>query len=460
MQDHAASGKEPVHRADVLSPSPLRRSAQSGTYTINGEAGSTIAGRYLVEETIHQGTVTSIVAARHIGLGTKVAIKFLCPEFRRDPAMIARFSEQARSLAEIQSDHVLRVFDVGATLSLGTYVVLEHVEGRSLAQILQAHGPLPEARAVEYALQVCKALAVAHASGIVHRKIKPDSLFLARRRDFEALRVLDFFEDENAGRAHAKKLPSSLPASPYLAPEVIRCDASVDRRADIWSIGVTLYELITGTTHLETFSLETFPLETSPLQTLPLERRTYRSDPSLPAAQPQQPVLSAAIRMVIMRCMQADPVHRYQSVDELAAALIPLTTLTEVFRGNLTGVFSRQMLAAASAQARAAQLPPQKWKSKSGRVPVDPLGSVPALATPRSLYGKLVASWRERVFALPDAVFKRRHLIYVTIAIGIGSAIALALSSVRQNASLHHSDAAGASSVSVSTAYSSTTARR
>jgi serine/threonine protein kinase len=363
--------------------------------------------------------MTIIVKGRHPELGTEVAIKFLSPEFRRDARVIARFCEAAKSLARIQSEHVVRVLDVGSTLSLGPYVVVEHVEGRSLGAILREEGPFPESRAVKYALQVCKALSVAHACGVVHRNIKPESLFLAQRGEFEALRVLGFFEDD--GGAVDNSSLSSLPSRPNQAPEVIRRDSNIDHRADIWSIGMTLHELIAGTTQLGMLPRRTGP---------------HGSSPGFPPAPAPQQTLSTAVRTVIMRCLQGAPAHRYQSVDELAAALIPLTTMTEVFRGNLTGVFSRQMLAAALAQSQAAQsqaaqspLKQQKWVSNSSSAWGSRIAASPALAMPIALCNWLFTTWREELFALPDAVFKRRHLIYIALVIALVSLIAIGFAS-------------------------------
>src|SRR4051812_40570746 len=161
--------------------------------------GSTIAGRYRVERPIGEGAMGAVALARHVSLDETVAIKFLRPDLRRDPVAIARLSREAKALARIKSDHVARVLDVGVTLSVGPYMVMEYLEGTDLGDLIEAEGPLPPARAVECVLQVCEALTVAHTAGITHRDIKPQNLFLARHGQFETLKVLDFGIAEDIG---------------------------------------------------------------------------------------------------------------------------------------------------------------------------------------------------------------------------------------------------------------------
>jgi hypothetical protein len=193
--------------------------------------------------------------------------------------------------------------------------------------VLHAEGPLPLPRAVDYLLQACKGLAMAHAAGIVHGQLDTSRLLLARRGAFETLKVIDF---PTLGAAPAELLgegspPRSQRGDP--APEVLRRAAPIDGRADVWSLGAVLFELVSGR-----------PALTSTAGSAELG---------------QDVALSPALRRIIARCLQPDPTQRFPDVDELAAELLPLTTLNEVFRGSLTGSFSRQMMMAAAAQAHA-----------------------------------------------------------------------------------------------------------
>lgn len=337
--------------------------------------GSTIAGRYRVERPIGEGAMGAVALARHVSLDETVAIKFLRPELRRDPVANARLAREAKALARIKSDHVARVLDVGATLSYGPYMVMEYLEGTDLGEVLESEGPLPVARAVECVLQLCEALTVAHTAGIVHRDIKPQNLFLARHGQFETLKILDFgiAEDlppggapfasapgeSSGGAARAAVAPGLSPVygtPSYMAPERVRNDPGADHRSDIWSVGVVLHELVTGRA---TFDAPTITetcariVSSAPIE---LER--------------DEAVLPSALRSIIARCLARDPAQRYQSVEELTAALAPLGTMHERFRGRSTGAFSRRLLEEELAQqakspepiAAAAHAPLPSWE--------------------------------------------------------------------------------------------------
>jgi eukaryotic-like serine/threonine-protein kinase len=329
--------------------------------------GSTIAGRYRVERPIGEGAMGAVALARHVSLDEAVAIKFLPPELRRDPAANARLSREAKALARIKSDHVARVLDVGTTLSVGPYMVMEYLEGVDLGAVLESEGPLPVARAVECVLQVCEALTVAHTAGITHRDIKPQNLFLARHGQFETLKILDFGIAEDSGPPSSTRVAEltdgdcevrSRESAPvygtpsYMAPERVRNDPDADHRSDIWSVGVVLHELVTGRA---VFDAETIT-ETC--------ARIVSDEPI--ALEPSSAVLPPNLRSIIARCLERDPGRRYQSVEELAAALAPLGTMHERFRGRSTGAFSRRLFEEEIAQrskAVAAALPAPPWQA-------------------------------------------------------------------------------------------------
>lgn len=295
--------------------------------------GSTIAGRYRVERPIGEGAMGAVALARHVTLDEAVAVKFLPPELRRDPVAIARLSREAKALARIKSDHVCRVLDVGVTLSVGPYMVMEYLEGEDLGELLEKEGPLPVARAVECMLQVCEALTVAHTAGIVHRDIKPQNLFLARHGQFETLKILDFgiAEDSCPGAESLEAPPESgvamsrvrqetarygTPA--YMSPERVRNDSGVDHRSDIWSVGVVLHELVTGRAVFDAATLE----ETC--------AKIVGGDPI--ELEPSEVMLPPSLRVIVGRCLERDPDRRFQTVEELAAALAPIASKSEAKR--------------------------------------------------------------------------------------------------------------------------------
>src|SRR5688572_29422387 len=155
--------------------------------------GDLLAGKYRVEQVLGAGGMGVVVAARHEQLDERVALKFLLPQCAAHPEVVARFAREGRAAAKIKSKHVARVRDVGTLESGAPYLVMEHLEGRTLASVLEERGQLAIADAVDYLLQACEALAEAHALGIVHRDLKPSHLFLKHRADgSECVKVLDF----------------------------------------------------------------------------------------------------------------------------------------------------------------------------------------------------------------------------------------------------------------------------
>ena len=274
--------------------------------------GDILAGKYQVERVLGTGGMGVVVAARHIQLDERVAIKFLLPEAAKKPTIVARFLREGRAASKIKSEHVARVYDVG-TLEAGLpYIVMEYLEGSDLAVIVKQLGPLPVEEAVEHILQACEALAEAHTAGIIHRDLKPGNLFLTTRADGSpAIKVIDFGISKVSDRqGDDLEITGTLEArgSPlFMSPEQMVSTRDVDHRSDIWSLGIALFHLLTGE---YPFQAATMPqicglvLTAEPRRLLPL-----RAD-----APPD-------LEKVILCCLQKDPADRYQSVAELAQAL-------------------------------------------------------------------------------------------------------------------------------------------
>src|SRR3954465_531507 len=155
--------------------------------------GQILAGKFRIERVLGQGGMGVVVAATHLQLDQRVALKFLLPEALSNPEAVERFAREARAAVKIKSEHVARVADVGTLESGAPYMVMEYLEGSDLATWLQQRGKLPVEQAIEFVLQACEAIAEAHALGIVHRDLKPANLFVIQRADgVLAVKVLDF----------------------------------------------------------------------------------------------------------------------------------------------------------------------------------------------------------------------------------------------------------------------------
>lgn len=279
-------------------------------------AGDILAGKYRVERVIGAGGMGVVVAATHLELDTHVALKFLLPEVQANPEIVARFSREARAAVQIKSEHVARTLDVGRLENGCPYIVMEYLDGSDLAQRIAERGKLPVAEAVRFTLHACDALSEAHALGIVHRDLKPSNLFLARRRDgTEICKILDFgISKLTPGSALGQGLDmtrtSSLMGSPlYMSPEQLVRARQVDPRADLWALGVTLYEALAG---VQPFLGETLPeLCTKIMTQPPTPLSDYRSD------------LPDLLTQAIMRCLEKDVEQRFQSIGEFANAIRP-----------------------------------------------------------------------------------------------------------------------------------------
>jgi serine/threonine-protein kinase len=213
--------------------------------------GDLIAGKYEVIKLIGSGGMGYVVSAMHIELGEVVALKFLRSEALLIEELVERFAREARAAAKIRSEHVARVFDVGVLPDGIPFIVMEHLDGQDLSDVLHERGPLPIKVAVEYVMQACEALAAAHASGVVHRDIKPENLFLTKHaQGLDFIKILDFGISKVAlapGKRGFVRTMMPLGSPVYMSPEQIRSSDQVDARTDIWSLGCVLFELLTGT---------------------------------------------------------------------------------------------------------------------------------------------------------------------------------------------------------------------
>ncbi len=155
--------------------------------------GDVVAGKYRIDKVIGMGGMGCVVAAQHLLLNQKVAIKFVLPAGANSQQYTARFFREAQTAAAIKSEHVVRVVDMGTLDNALPYMVMEFLDGIDLAALVDRDGPLPIEEAVNYTLQACEALAEAHAAGLTHRDIKSSNLFLTHRSDGSPLiKLLDF----------------------------------------------------------------------------------------------------------------------------------------------------------------------------------------------------------------------------------------------------------------------------
>jgi serine/threonine protein kinase len=281
------------------------------------EPGDLIAGKYRVERLLGKGGMGAVFAAQHELLQQRVAVKLLLTELAGGAESVSRFLNEARAAARIQNENVARVMDVGTQENGLPYIVMEYLEGSDLSQVLEQRGSVSVTDAVDYVLQALEAIAQAHVLGIVHRDLKPANLFLARRQDQSVMvKVLDFgiskATNPLSGGSGAMTSTKALLGSPYyMSPEQLRSSKNVDARADIWSIGVILYELVTG-------SLPFVGENLGELFAAILEQEA-------PPIRAKRPDVSPEFDQVVLHCLQRKAEHRFANVAELATALAPFS---------------------------------------------------------------------------------------------------------------------------------------
>jgi serine/threonine protein kinase len=252
------------------------------------QAGEIFAGKYRIERVLGVGGMGYVLAATHVQLDERVAIKLVLPELARDGNTVQRFVRERRAAVKVRSEHVGKVLDVALHDST-PYMVMDYPDGCDLAQLLEKRGRLPVPLAVDYVLQVCEAVAEAHAMKTVHRDLKPANMFLIRRPNgTDCVKALDF------GISKVTTLKSSR---------------DVNERSDIWALGVILYEIVFGK---PPFNAQSLP----ELGAMVLSG----SPPYLQHAVPECPVGFAD---VIATCLRKDPIDRFTSLADFADAVAP-----------------------------------------------------------------------------------------------------------------------------------------
>jgi serine/threonine protein kinase len=282
--------------------------------TSNLEPGTVLFRRYTVEKRLGEGGVGVVVAANDSILRRRVAIKCLRQNQPQSRSLAIRFLREGRAMAQLESAHTVRVFDArpGA-------LVMEYLRGADLSRLLAERGPLSSRQAVTFVLQACDALSEAHARGIVHRDLKLENLFLARRPGSESgvfIKVLDFGLSKVLAEHRAASDEVTLTdtqcvlgSAEFMSPEQLRSSRDVDERTDIWALGVVLFTLLAGRSPFARRFLA--------------EVRGAVLDGNVPPLSGLCRELPKGLEKVVERCLRVEREERYRSARELAAELLP-----------------------------------------------------------------------------------------------------------------------------------------
>jgi len=211
-----------------------------------------IAGKYRLTRLLGRGGMGAVWEGTHSSLGTRVAVKFIDAEYAESPEARSRFENEARAAARLRSKHVVEVYDHGVSDDGCPFIVMEFLQGEPLDKRLDRLGRLPPKETAQIVLQICRALAKAHAANIVHRDLKPENVFLVwdDEERTDVVKVVDFgiakFNDTSLSSSSATRTGSVLGTPHYMSPEQARGLRSVDSRSDLWSVAVIAYRCIMG----------------------------------------------------------------------------------------------------------------------------------------------------------------------------------------------------------------------
>jgi serine/threonine-protein kinase len=320
------------------------------------EPGTLLDGRFQIEAHIATGGMGEVYRAAHIFLKRAIALKLLKRALLSDPEMWTRFQREAELVSQLESQHIVRVFDFGRTSAGMPFLAMEFVQGVTLDLWLAKEGPMSPERAAGLVAQVCEGLEEAHALGIIHRDLKPGNIILGKRRDgSELAKILDFgiARGTNAKTGRSVTQTGMVVGTPaYLSPEQAVAD-QVDARTDVYSLGCVIFELLTGQP----------PFDADTAQKLMTMHLT--ETPPNPATIRKELADYPGLCEVIAKSLAKDRKHRFQSAKELATAL-----RASVKKQNIPGAFDDWPPADASLAGEATQVSEDAaWPPPAGAAP-------------------------------------------------------------------------------------------
>jgi serine/threonine protein kinase len=301
------------------------QAAPSERFAGKFSAGEVLGGMYRIERRIGEGGMSVVLAATHLPTGQLMAVKLLHQETASSEGAVARFWREVRAVSRLQNPHVVRIFDVGMLADDTPYMAMELLVGETLAERMQRIGQLPLDLALGYMRQACDAVEAAHAIGVVHRDIKPENMFLTRAsapsgaapgpgvQEGEVLKVLDFGISKAMGstvsddQQRLTKTTDVFGSPAYMSPEQLKASRDVDARADVWSLGVLMHEMLAGVAPFDGRSVaEIFG---AILYIAPKPLGTIRGD------------VPKTIEAAVLRALEKDRDKRFPDVASLRAAL-------------------------------------------------------------------------------------------------------------------------------------------
>jgi serine/threonine protein kinase len=281
--------------------------------TRDDRVGVTIGGKYLIVRFLAEGGMGAVYEAQHLVIKRRFAVKFLRADLARRRDLLTRFKREAATTGALEGENIAAALDFGIATDGAPYIVLEYLDGIDLGALLARDGRLPVERAADLVIQACAGMQEAHAARVVHRDLKPRNLFVCRRRDgHDLLKILDFgvakwlAPDANS---QATRTGSMVGTPAYMSPEQARGETDIGALADVYALGVILYEMLVGRTphRGDSFNAVMHNIATQP--PMPLRAEGCEFAPELEA--------------IVSRALSSDPAARQPSAAQLARELTP-----------------------------------------------------------------------------------------------------------------------------------------
>jgi serine/threonine-protein kinase len=277
------------------------------------QPGQVLDGKYKIVRVIGEGGMGAVYEGENVRIRRRVAIKLLHAGIASNLEMTQRFEREAQVAGTVGNDHILEILDLGTMPGGERYMVMEYLDGETMTDRIKVRGRLAPKEAVQLLRQVLRGLSAAHLAGIVHRDLKPDNIFILREkagiRDY--VKIIDFgiskFSEVGGVSSRMTRTGALMGTPHYMAPEQATGSAEIDRRTDIYAVGIIMYEAVTGRVpfQAETFNQLLFEIALAKI---------------IPARQ-VVPDLDPAVESIIMKASARDPAHRFQTCDEFIAAL-------------------------------------------------------------------------------------------------------------------------------------------
>ncbi len=280
----------------------------------DGFVGRVLGGLYQVERKLGEGGMGAVYLVQHVHLRKRFAVKVLAPQVAENREAVERLHQEAIAASSIDHEHIVDIVNFDVTERDEVFIVMELLDGPSLAQVLETRGALPPERALPIAVQIAAALQAAHERDIVHRDLKPENVILAQKGGREVAKVLDFgiskVRSTEAEQVRITRTGQLVGTPLYMSPEQARGEKGVDHRADVYALGVMLYEMLTGT---PPFDGDNY---------FQLLWKHGNEPPEPPRARAPDADISEELEAVILRAMAKDPAERFQSMAEFQEALL------------------------------------------------------------------------------------------------------------------------------------------